>query len=118
MRDYRTAGRAGSTKSEAWFGFRASCFGFPLQRTLRQHPRRQAHVAGGLLHFGVHHLGGLLLGGGVLLLPLLIFGLKFPPMLTVGLDALFNFMTKVGFSWAHLKNVAVRRGSCPSSLAS
>ena len=35
-------------------------------------------------------------GGGVLLLPLLIFGLKVPPIIAVGSDALFNFVTKIG----------------------
>ena len=37
-------------------------------------------------------------GGGVLLLPILIFGLGVPPMLAVGSDALFNFVTKIGAS--------------------
>jgi len=36
------------------------------------------------------------LGGGVLLLPLLIFGLKVPPILAVGSDAVFNFVSKIG----------------------
>ena len=34
-------------------------------------------------------------GGGVLLLPMLIFGLKVPPIMAVGSDALFNFFTKI-----------------------
>jgi uncharacterized protein len=36
-------------------------------------------------------------GGGVLLLPVLIFVLKIPPIIAVGSDALFNFVTKIGF---------------------
>ena len=32
-------------------------------------------------------------GGGVLLLPILIFGLRVPPIVAVGSDALFNFFT-------------------------
>ena len=63
------------------------------------------------------------LGGGVLLLPLLIFGLKVPPIVAVGSDALFNFVTKIGSSWVHLKKGTVRRkvvlalaaGSAPGS---
>jgi uncharacterized membrane protein YfcA len=64
------------------------------------------------------------LGGGVLLLPLLMFGLKVPPILAVGSDALFNFLTKIGSSWVHLRNGTVRRkvvvalatGSVPGSI--
>ena len=64
------------------------------------------------------------LGGGVLLLPLLIFGLKVPPIVAVGSDALFNFVTKIGSSWVHLKKGTVRRkvvlalavGSIPGSI--
>jgi uncharacterized protein len=64
------------------------------------------------------------LGGGVLLLPLLIFGLKVPPIIAVGSDALFNFFTKIGSSWVHLKKGTVRRrvvaalasGSIPGSI--
>ena len=36
------------------------------------------------------------LGGGVLLLPILIFGLSVPPIVAVGSDAAFNVLTKVG----------------------
>jgi uncharacterized membrane protein YfcA len=65
------------------------------------------------------------LGGGVLLLPLLIFVLKVPPMLAVGSDAVFNFFTKIGSSWVHLSKGTVRRkvvlalavGSIPGSIA-
>ena len=75
--------------------------------------------------FGVGTLIGMTgLGGGVLLLPLLIFGLKVPAMLAVGSDALFNFLTKIGSSWVHLRKGTVRRkvvlalavGSVPGSI--
>ena len=64
------------------------------------------------------------LGGGVLLLPLLIFGLRVPPIVAVGSDALFNFITKIGSGWLHLKRGTVRRkvvlalavGSVPGSI--
>jgi uncharacterized membrane protein YfcA len=63
------------------------------------------------------------LGGGVLLLPILIYGLHVPAMLAVGSDALFNFVTKIGTSWVHLTKGTVRRkvvialacGSIPGS---
>ena len=62
-------------------------------------------------------------GGGVLLLPILIFGLGVPPMSAVGSDALFNFFTKIGASAVHLRRGTVRRkvvvalivGSAPGS---
>jgi uncharacterized protein len=62
-------------------------------------------------------------GGGVLLLPILIFGLGVPPMMAVGSDALFNFFTKIGASAVHLRRGTVRRkvvlalivGSAPGS---
>jgi uncharacterized membrane protein YfcA len=75
--------------------------------------------------FGVGIMIGMTgLGGGVLLLPLLIFGLKVPAMLAVGTDALFNFLTKIGSSWVHLRKGTVRRkvvlalavGSIPGSI--
>ena len=47
------------------------------------------------------------LGGGVLLLPILIYGLHVPAMLAVGSDALFNFVTKIGTSWVHLSKGTV-----------
>jgi uncharacterized membrane protein YfcA len=64
------------------------------------------------------------LGGGVLLLPVLIFGLKVPPIIAVGSDALFNFVTKIGSSCVHLRKGTVRRrvvlalalGSIPGSI--
>lgn len=63
-------------------------------------------------------------GGGVLLLPVLIFGLRIPAIIAVGSDALFNFFTKVPASLMHLKRGTVRRkvvlalaaGSVPGSI--
>lgn len=63
-------------------------------------------------------------GGGVLLLPILIFGLRVPALVAVGSDALFNFFTKVPASLMHLKRGTVRRkvvlalaaGSVPGSI--
>lgn len=63
-------------------------------------------------------------GGGVLLLPVLIFGLRVPPIIAVGSDALFNFITKIGSSYVHLTKGTVRRkvvfslaaGSIPGSI--
>jgi len=63
-------------------------------------------------------------GGGVLLLPVLIFGLRVPPIIAVGSDAVFNFFTKVPASLMHLKKGTVRRkvvialavGSVPGSI--
>jgi uncharacterized protein len=62
-------------------------------------------------------------GGGVLLLPILIFGLHVPAMRAVGSDALFNFFTKIGASIVHLRKGTVKRkvvvaliiGSAPGS---
>ena len=62
-------------------------------------------------------------GGGVLLLPILIFGLHVPAMQAVGSDALFNFFTKIGASIVHLRKGTVKRkvvvaliiGSAPGS---
>jgi len=64
------------------------------------------------------------LGGGVLLLPVLIFGLHVPAILAVGSDAAFNFLTKIGSSVVHLRKGTVRRkvvvalamGSVPGSI--
>jgi len=64
-------------------------------------------------------------GGGVLLLPILIFGLRVPPIMAVGSDAVFNFFTKIPASLMHLKKGTVRRkvvialatGSIPGSIA-
>jgi uncharacterized membrane protein YfcA len=65
------------------------------------------------------------LGGGVLLLPILIFGLHIPAIVAVGSDAAFNFITKIGSSWVHWRKGTVRRrvvvalaaGSAPGSIA-
>jgi uncharacterized membrane protein YfcA len=64
------------------------------------------------------------LGGGVLLLPLLIFGLRVPAIIAVGSDAAFNFLTKIPSSIVHLRKGTVRRkvvlalaaGSVPGSI--
>lgn len=64
------------------------------------------------------------LGGGVLLLPVLIFGLRVPAIVAVGSDALFNFLTKIPSSFVHLSKGTVRRrvvlalavGSVPGSI--
>src|SRR5256712_14021257 len=64
------------------------------------------------------------LGGGVRLLPILIFGLRVPAIIAVGSDALFNFVTKVPSSAVHLNRGTVRRkvvialavGSVPGSI--
>ena len=78
-----------------------------------------------VIGFGVGTLIGLTgLGGGVLLLPILIFVLKVPPIMAVGSDALFNFVTKIGSSYVHLRKGTVRRkvvvamavGSMPGSI--
>src|ERR1700748_1803381 len=63
-------------------------------------------------------------GGGVLLLPVLIFGLRVPAIVAVGSDALFNFFTKIPAGLTHLKKDTVRRkvvialavGSAPGSV--
>ncbi len=78
-----------------------------------------------LIGFGVGILIGMTgLGGGVLLLPMLIFGLRVPAIIAVGSDACFNFITKIGSSWVHLNKGTVRRrvvvalaaGSLPGSI--
>jgi uncharacterized membrane protein YfcA len=64
------------------------------------------------------------LGGGVLLLPILIFGLGVPAIKAVGSDALFNFITKIPSGIVHLSKETVRRkvvialaaGSVPGSI--
>jgi uncharacterized membrane protein YfcA len=77
-----------------------------------------------LIGFGVGTLIGMTgVGGGVLLLPILIFGLGVPPIRAVGSDALFNFLTKIGASIVHLRKGTVLRkvvlalalGSAPGS---
>jgi len=83
-------------------------------------------VAKILVGFFVGTLIGLTgLGGGVLLLPILIFGLRVPAIVAVGSDALFNFFTKIPASLVHLKKGTVRRkvvlalavGSVPGSAS-
>src|SRR5580698_2774362 len=78
-----------------------------------------------LVGLGVGALIGMTgVGGGVLLLPILIFGLGVSPMQAVGSDALFNFVTKIGASVVHLRKGTVRRkvvlalavGSAPGSF--
>jgi len=64
------------------------------------------------------------LGGGVLLLPTLIFGLRVPAIIAVGSDALFNFLTKIPAGVLHLRKKTVRKkvvaamavGSIPGAL--
>ena len=77
-----------------------------------------------LIGFVVGTLIGLTgLGGGVLLLPLLIFSLRVPPIIAVGSDALFNFFTKIPATLMHLRKGTVRKkivlamavGSIPGS---
>ena len=77
-----------------------------------------------LIGFTIGTLIGLTgLGGGVLLLPMLIFGLHIPPIIAVGSDALCNFFTKIPASIIHLMKGTVRRkvvlamavGSIPGS---
>ena len=78
-----------------------------------------------LIGFVVGVLIGLTgVGGGVLLLPLLIFGLRVPAIIAVGSDALFNFFTKIPASLMHISKGTVRRnvvialatGSIPGSI--
>ncbi len=62
-----------------------------------------------LIGFTVGTLIGLTgLGGGVLLLPMLIFGLHVPAIIAVGSDALCNFFTKIPASLIHLRKGTVR----------
>ena len=55
-------------------------------------------------------------GGGVLLLPVLIFGLRIPAIVAVGSDALFNFFTKIPASILHIRKGTVR-GKVVAALA-
>ena len=77
-----------------------------------------------LVGFAVGVLIGLTgVGGGVLMLPVLIFGLGYTPLVAVGSDSLFQFFTKIPAGLLHLKNGTVRRkvvlalavGSIPGS---
>lgn len=47
------------------------------------------------------------LGGGVLLLPILIFMLGVPPLIAVGSDAVFNALTKIGVGVMHWRRGTV-----------
>src|SRR5580692_8773022 len=63
-------------------------------------------------------------GGGVLLLPVLIYGLGYSPIIAVGSDAVFNFFTKIPAGLLHMSKGTVRRkvvlalavGSVPGSI--
>jgi uncharacterized protein len=77
-----------------------------------------------LIGFTIGTLIGLTgLGGGVLLLPILIFGLHVPAIMAVGSDALCNFFTKIPATIIHLRKGTVRKkvvlalavGSIPGS---
>jgi uncharacterized protein len=48
------------------------------------------------------------IGGGVLLLPTLIFVLHIPAIIAVGSDAMFNFFTKIPASILHIRKGTVR----------
>jgi glycerophosphoryl diester phosphodiesterase len=50
------------------------------------------------------------LGGGVLLLPVLIFGLGVSPLTAVGSDAVFNALTKIGAGFLHWRQGKVDWG--------
>ena len=64
------------------------------------------------------------LGGGVALLPILIFGLRVPPIVAVGTAAAFNALTKVWAGWIHWRNqtvnwplvLALAAGSLPGTF--
>lgn len=65
------------------------------------------------------------MGAGVLLLPLLIFGFRVPPIIAVGSDAVFNSITKLGSGYLHYRQGSVNRflvtallmGSVPGAIA-
>lgn len=82
-----------------------------------------AHV---LIGFAVGVLVGLTgVGGGVILLPVLIFALRIPALVAVGSDAVFNAVTKVGAGYFHWRARTVSRrlvaalccGSLPGAWA-
>jgi len=64
------------------------------------------------------------IGGGVLLLPLLIFGLGVPPIVAVGSDTVFNSITKLGSGYLHWRQGTIHwclvgallTGSVPGAL--
>src|SRR5690349_12419775 len=69
-------------------------------------------------------VGLTLLGAGVVLLPILMFGLGVSPIIAVGSDALFNCFTKIGSGYLHWRKGSVNwsiagallAGSIPGSL--
>jgi uncharacterized membrane protein YfcA len=78
-----------------------------------------------LIGFVVGVLIGLTgVGGGVLLLPVLIYVLGYSPIVAVGSDAVFNFFTKIPAGLLHMSKGTVRRkvvialavGSVPGSI--
>lgn len=82
-----------------------------------------AHV---LIGLGVGVLVGLTgVGGGVILLPILIFPLRIPALVAVGSDAVFNAVTKLGAGYFHWRARTVSRrlvaalccGSLPGAWA-
>ncbi|HTU47742.1 MAG TPA: sulfite exporter TauE/SafE family protein [Bryobacteraceae bacterium] len=64
------------------------------------------------------------MGSGVLLLPVLIFGLGVPPIIAIGSDAAFSALTKLGAGFLHWRNGTVNwkltqflaLGSVPGAL--
>src|ERR1700687_196295 len=67
-------------------------------------------IAKVLIGFVVGTLIGMTgVGGGVLLLPVLIFVLRVPPIVAVGSDAIFNFATKIRSRWVQLRSGAGHR---------
>lgn len=64
------------------------------------------------------------LGSGVLLLPILVFGLRIPPIVAVGSDAVFSALTKLGAGILHWRQRTVQwrlvfgllLGSMPGAL--
>lgn len=59
-------------------------------------------VYGALVGFLVGSLVGLTgMGGGALLVPLLVLGLRVPPIVAVGTGAAFAAVTKIGAAWFH-----------------
>ena len=49
------------------------------------------------------------MGAGVLLLPVMIFGFRVPPIVAVGSDAVFNAVTKLGSGYLHYCRGSVNR---------
>lgn len=83
-------------------------------------------VAKIVIGFAVGILVGLTgMGAGVVLLPVLIFGFRVPPIIAVGSDAVFNAVTKLGSGYLHYRQGTVNRcllgsllvGSIPGAIA-